>query len=47
MTTGAYATVLGSNYNSRLKPAEIMLTGKQLRQIRRRETYSDLVRLEG
>ena len=46
MTVGAYGSVLGSNYNSRPRPPEILLDGNNLRVIRRRETYADLVRTE-
>lgn len=43
---GAYGSSLGHNYNTRLRPAEIMISGSQMRCIRRRETYDDLLRLE-
>ena len=42
---GAYGIVLGSNYNFRPLPAEVMVTGQGWKVIRRRETFDDLVRL--
>jgi diaminopimelate decarboxylase len=38
LTTGAYGYVLASNYNARLRPAEILVGGSTARLIRRRET---------
>jgi diaminopimelate decarboxylase len=43
MTTGAYGFSLASNYNSRLKPAEILVDKDYARVIRDRQTYEDLV----
>lgn len=52
LTPGAYLAVLGagaygfsmaSNYNSRLRPAEVLVSGDTAHLIRRRETYADLV----
>ena len=43
MTTGAYGFSLASNYNSRPKPAEILIDGDYARVIRDRQTYEDLV----
>jgi diaminopimelate decarboxylase len=34
---------MSSNYNSRPRGAEVMVDGKTVRLIRRRETYADLV----
>jgi diaminopimelate decarboxylase len=45
-TAGAYGFVQASNYNSRPRPAEVLVDGDQWRVIRRRETYEDLVRGE-
>lgn len=45
-TAGAYAASLGSNYNSRPRPPEVLVDGKTFRVIRERETLEDLVRLE-
>ncbi|HEV7967517.1 MAG TPA: diaminopimelate decarboxylase [Candidatus Acidoferrales bacterium] len=43
---GAYGTVQTSNYNSRPRPAEILVEGSRMRLIRRRESRADLVRGE-
>ena len=46
LDTGAYGMVLASNYNTRSRPAEVLIDGKSVKVIRRRETISDLVRGE-
>jgi len=46
MSAGAYGFSLSSNYNSRPRVVEVLVTGKTYQVIRRRETYEDLVRLE-
>jgi diaminopimelate decarboxylase len=46
MHAGAYGMSMASNYNSRPHPAEVLVEGHYHRLIRRRETWSDLVRLE-
>ena len=46
LDTGAYGMVLSSNYNTRPRPAEILISGKSARVIRRREKVSDLLRAE-
>jgi len=46
LDAGAYAASLGSNYNSRVKPPEVLVDGKRARIIRRREAAADLMRLE-
>lgn len=43
---GAYAMAMASNYNSRPRPAEVMVKGRRHFEIRRRETLSDVVRGE-
>ncbi|HWF12785.1 MAG TPA: diaminopimelate decarboxylase [Candidatus Acidoferrales bacterium] len=43
---GAYGTVQASNYNSRPRPAEILVSGNGMKLIRRREARGDLVRGE-
>jgi diaminopimelate decarboxylase len=43
---GAYGFTMASNYNSRPRPAEIMVDGEQATVIRERETWEDLVRGE-
>jgi diaminopimelate decarboxylase len=45
-TAGAYGFALASNYNSRPRPAEILVEGDMFRTVRRRETWEDLVRGE-
>uniref|UniRef100_UPI0040488BA6 diaminopimelate decarboxylase n=1 Tax=Polynucleobacter sp. TaxID=2029855 RepID=UPI0040488BA6 len=42
LSAGAYGFVMASNYNTRPKPAEIMVDGQQSYIIRRREKVSDL-----
>jgi len=44
--TGAYGMVLASNYNTRPRPAEILVDGKSARVVRKRETAADLMRAE-
>jgi len=46
LDTGAYGMVLASNYNTRPRPAEVLVDGKSVKVIRRRETVADLVRGE-
>jgi len=43
---GAYGMSMASNYNSRLRPAEVMVDGTTARLIRRRETMEDLLATE-
>lgn len=43
---GAYGNVMASNYNTRLKPPEIMIDGSDIHQIKRRETFEELISLE-
>lgn len=43
---GAYGFAMASNYNSRNKPAEILVKGKQAWVVRKRETYADQLALE-
>lgn len=45
-SAGAYGMAMSSNYNSRLRAAEVLVDGTSHRLIRRRETYEDLVRAE-
>lgn len=42
LSTGAYGFVMASNYNTRPKPAEIMVDGKNAYVIRTRETVTEL-----
>jgi diaminopimelate decarboxylase len=46
LDAGAYGMVLASNYNTRPRPAEILIAGKSAKLIRRRETARDLMRAE-
>ncbi len=46
MSAGAYGFSMSSNYNSRPRPAEVMVKGTEYALIRKRETYSDLMRQE-
>lgn len=43
---GAYGMAMASNYNSRPRPAEVLIDGERAALIRRRERYDDLVALE-
>lgn len=42
LSTGAYGFVMASNYNTRPKPAEVMVDGKNAYVIRAREVVTDL-----
>ena len=42
LCTGAYGYVLSSNYNARLRPAEVLIDGMNMSVIRKRETFDDL-----
>jgi diaminopimelate decarboxylase len=46
MDAGAYGFSMGSTYNMRPRPAEVLCESGQARLIRRRETFEDLVRTE-
>ena len=46
LDTGAYGMALASNYNTRPRAAEVLVSGKSVKLIRRRETFRDLVRPE-
>jgi len=48
MTAGAYGMVMASNYNARLRPAEVVVAvdGKSWSIARQRETLDDLLRYE-
>jgi diaminopimelate decarboxylase len=45
-SAGAYGMAMSSNYNGRLRAAEVLVDGTRRHLIRRRETYEDLVRSE-
>ncbi len=46
LTAGAYGMSMASNYNSRGRPAEVLVSGRRFRVIRQRETVADLWRGE-
>ena len=43
LSAGAYGFALSSNYNSRPRPAEVLVNGSKAELIRRRETVEDLI----
>jgi len=43
---GAYGMSMSSNYNSRVRPVELLVDGDKIREIRKRENFSDLIRGE-
>jgi len=43
LDAGAYGMAQSSNYNTRLRPAEVLVEGSKARLIRRRETIADLL----
>jgi diaminopimelate decarboxylase len=45
-TAGAYGFVMASNYNSRPRPAEVLVDGDRYAVVTERERYEDLVRQE-
>jgi diaminopimelate decarboxylase len=47
LDAGAYGMVLASNYNTRPRPAEVLVSGRFSKVIRKREKISDLLRPEG
>ncbi len=46
MSAGAYGYVMASNYNSRPRPAELMVVDGEVKLIRKAETYKDLIKGE-
>jgi diaminopimelate decarboxylase len=46
LDAGAYGMALASNYNSRLRAAEVLVEGTKAKLIRRRESIEDLLRNE-
>jgi diaminopimelate decarboxylase len=47
LDAGAYGMALASNYNTRPRPAEVLVDGRSVKLTRRRETFADLIRAEG
>lgn len=45
-SAGAYGTAMSSHYNARPLGAEVLVDGRNVRLIRRRETYADLLQTE-
>lgn len=45
-SAGAYGFAMSSNYNSRNRPAEVMVDGDKIHLIRRRESFEDQIALE-
>jgi len=43
-TAGAYGMAMSSNYNARRKAAEVAVAGKEVFEIRKRESYNDLMK---
>ena len=43
LSSGAYGFVMASNYNSRTLPAEVLVSDKNHKLIRKRQTYEDLI----
>ncbi len=46
LDAGAYGMSMSSNYNSRTRPAEVLVKGKKARVVRRRETVKELMGME-
>ncbi len=46
MSAGAYCAAMASNYNSRPRAAEVLVSGDKAMLIRKRETYDDVIRGE-
>jgi diaminopimelate decarboxylase len=42
-SAGAYGMAMASNYNARPRPAEVMIHGRRVAVVRRRESFKDLV----
>lgn len=46
MSAGAYGFTMASNYNSRPRPPEVLVSGEAYYVVRKRETWEDLVQGE-
>ena len=46
MSAGAYGFVMASNYNTRPRPAEVLVDGTDFSVVREREALEDLIRGE-
>lgn len=45
-SAGAYGMSMSSNYNSRYRAAEVLVHGEEVRLVRRRETFEDIIAQE-
>jgi diaminopimelate decarboxylase len=46
LSSGAYGSVMSSNYNARRRPAEVLVDGENVKLIRRRDTYEQMIQNE-
>jgi diaminopimelate decarboxylase len=46
LDAGAYGMSISSNYNTRGRAAEVLVDGKTVRLVRRRESFEDMIRNE-
>ena len=46
MDVGAYGSVMSSNYNSRLRPIELLVADDKVKVIKRKESFEDMIALE-
>lgn len=46
LNAGAYGFSMSNNYNSRLRPAEVLIENGKARLVRRRETIEDLLAMQ-
>ena len=46
LSAGAYGSVMGSNYNTRGLPAEVLVNGRKAALVRERQSLDDIWRLE-
>lgn len=46
LNAGAYGFTMSSNYNARVRPAEVLIDGGEAKLVRRRETFDDLLRTQ-
>ncbi len=46
LDAGAYGMALASNYNTRPRPAEVLVEGSSVKVVRKRETVRDLIKAE-
>jgi diaminopimelate decarboxylase len=46
MSAGAYGFVMASNYNSRPRPAEVIVNGAEYTVVRKRDSFEDIIRGE-